>query len=255
MPVLGDQWVCPRSGLVMVYVPAGEFTMGSVSNEDEQPPHTVRLTQGYWVGLTPVTNAMYAQFVAAGGYTTQAYWPPDGWRWKGRRDKPEDYRNFTAPDQPRVGVNWFEAVAFCNWANLRLPTEAEWEYAARGPQSLTYPWGNDFDPRRVIYHSNAGGKTAPVGAGVRQSGASWCGALDMSGNVWEWVADFYHISAYASHSPEDPTGPTTGSTRVLRGGSINDGGGWSLRSAAREWSSPDFRNKPIGFRPARAEVS
>jgi formylglycine-generating enzyme required for sulfatase activity len=237
----------------MVYVPPGEFMMGSNDYDEEKPVHPVRVVRGFWLGLTPVTNAMYAKFVADGGYTTQTYWTPEGWQWRQTKSQtgPQDYDGFAAPDQPRVGVTWYEAVAFCNWAGLRLPTEAEWEYAARGPENRLYPWGNDFDPSRVICWENSGGKTHPVGEGIRAAGASWCGALDMSGNVWEWLADWFDTGYYAVSPTDDPPGPPSGNARVLRGGSwgSSDSG---LRGAFRARYYPDFMNVVRGFRPARS---
>jgi formylglycine-generating enzyme required for sulfatase activity len=272
-PQLGDRWTEPKTGLKMVYVPPGEFLMGSTPSQAEAafeqakrehegspkewfmvevPQHRVRITRGFWLGLTPVTNAMYAKFVAAGGYTTHTYWTPEGWQWKGNRTGPDNYDGFTAPDQPRVGVTWYEAVAFCNWAGLRLPTEAEWEYAARGPQNRVYPWGDTFDPNRVIYRQNSGGKTHPVGEGIRVAGASWVGALDMSGNVWEWGADWYDANTYATSPADDPSGPPAGNWRVLRGGSWVNDITPALRGANRTWNSPDVRLSGDGFRCARS---
>ncbi len=234
----------------MVYVPPGAFMMGSNDYAEEKPVHEARITRGFWLGLTPVTNAMYAKFVADGGYRTQTYWTPEGWQWKGNCTGPKDYDGFTAPDQPRVGVTWYEAVAFCNWAGLRLPTEAEWEYAARGPENRRYPWGNVFDPSRVICWENSGGKTHPVGEGIRAAGASWCGALDMSGNVWEWVSSLYRD--YPCGADDGRESMLDGSARVLRGGSWNDSDALNLRGANRYGLPPSLRNDSNGFRGARS---
>jgi formylglycine-generating enzyme required for sulfatase activity len=249
-PQLGDRWTEPKTGLKMVYVPPGEFMMGSENGDsDEKPVHKVRITRGFWLGLTPITNAMYAKFIAGNGYTTQAYWTPEGWKWKGKRTGPKDYNGFTAPDQPRVGVTWYEAVAFCNWAGLRLPTEAEWEYAARGPENRVYPWGNDFDANRVIYRGNSGRKTHPVGEGIRAAGASWVGALDMSGNVWEWVSSLYKPYPYNADDGRESLSGT--GARVLRGGSWGSFEG-SVRGADRYGLTPDGWDLNYGFRCARS---
>lgn len=221
-PQLGDRWTEPKTGLKMVYVPQGEFMMGSDNGfNEEKPIHKIRITQGFWIGLTPVTNASYAKFIAARGYATQSYWTLEGWKWRQEkvRTGPYGYRGFDAPNQPRVSINWYEAFAFCNWAGLRLPTEAEWEYAASGPENRVYPWGNDFDPDRAIYEENSGGITHAVGEGIRESGASWCGALDMAGNVWEWCADWHQRDYYSNSSSDSPSGPISGEMRVVRGGS------------------------------------
>jgi serine/threonine-protein kinase len=203
----------PADGMAMVYVPEGEFRMGSTKGDsDEEPVHTVAL-DGFWIDRTEVTNAQYQKCVTAG------------------RCDPSDYvsdSGFNGANQPVVGVSWHDAVAYCEWAGGRLPTEAEWEYAARGPEGLTYPWGNRFDGARLnfcdrscssswmVWKANDGYEyTAPVGS--YPDGASWIGALDLSGNVWEWVADWY--GTYPSGRQVNPTGPQSGDYRVLRGGS------------------------------------
>lgn len=248
---VGNRWTEPKTGLTMVYVPHGEFMMGFENGSDnEKPVHNVQIMRGFWLSLTPATNAMYAEFVAANGYRTQAYWTPEGWQWRENKSKmgPKDYTNFTAPNQPRVGVTWHESVAFCNWLGLRLPTEAEWEYAARGPDSLTYPWGNDFDTNCVIYSGNSSGKTHPVGEGIRIAGASWCGALDLSGNMWEWVSDFYRPYSYGDDGGQNI--PTNIGSCVVRGGSWGSGG-YGVRSTRRDVVQIFIERNSLGFRCAR----
>jgi serine/threonine-protein kinase len=192
--------------MTMVYVPAGEFEMGSTEgNADEQPVHTVAL-DAFWLDQTEVTNAQYQTCVTAGACDPSSY---------------ADESNFNAADQPVVGVSWFDVVDYCTWVGGRLPTEAEWEYAARGPEGFVYPWGDSWQPGLANCDEDdcedGFEYTAPVGSFYQ--GASWVGALDMVGNVWEWVADWYDADYYARSPRENPTGPEDGAYRVLRGGS------------------------------------
>src|SRR5205823_7044988 len=133
-----------------------------------------------------------------------------------------------------VGVNWYEAYAYCVWRNGRLPTEAEWEWAACGPENRIYPWGNEFDPHRVIYDGNNSGKTAVVGSNIRMTGSARCGVLDMSGNVWEWVNSLY--KPYPSRSDDGRENPNTDDTnhRVLRRGSWVSLNASFLRTSVRD---------------------
>jgi formylglycine-generating enzyme required for sulfatase activity len=150
-----------------------------------------------------------------------------------------------------VEVSWYGAAAYCEHNGLELPTEAQWEYAARGPESRAYPWGDDWDPKRLCWDENRGpeGQTFPVGS--FPSGGSWCGALDMSGNVWEWCADWYGSDYYGSSPTTDPTGPTNGEYRVLRGGSWGSYADY-CRAAGRLSFTPDFSDDGLGFRVARS---
>src|SRR5690606_37691166 len=128
-------------GVPMMLVPAGCFNMGSI---DEPPIHEQCFDAPFWIDRYEVTNAEYARFIAAGGYDNPDYWTEAGWAWRQAFDMigPLDSDGFTGSDQPRIGVSWYEAIAYANWRGARLPTEREWEYAARGPDNPMYPWGD-----------------------------------------------------------------------------------------------------------------
>jgi formylglycine-generating enzyme required for sulfatase activity len=237
-PTLGTSRQGPGSEIVMVDVPAGVFLMGSDPAVDlhafhnELPRHKVYL-DAYRIARYEVTNVLYARCVRAGAC-----------------QEPGDltyYANLNYAAHPVVYVSWSDAQAFCEWIGGRLPTEAEWEYAARGPQGSAYPWGDAFDCARGNFYGadacDPYAGTAPVGS--FESGASWRGLHDLAGNVWEWVADWY--GAYPSAAQENPRGPERGAYKVLRGGLWPDL--WeSTRSANRFTYSPDFRDPYIGFR-------
>ena len=262
-PAAGDGRLDAK-GVAQVWVPPGTFVMGSdpasiaavqaqsppafVASElpSEEPPHSVTLTVGYWLDRREVTNARFAEFVADGGYTNQALWSTSGWAWLAVHDKtklpvtcsPND------PELPRVCVTWFEADAYARWRGGRLPTEAEWEYAARGPEAKIYPWGNEFDPTLA----NVVGSTSAVVVGSFPAGASWVGAEDMAGNAMEWVADWLDIHYYATSPAVDPTGPAAGKIKVERGGWWGSNP-FVARAAYRHYEDPPtYQDHHIGFR-------
>jgi formylglycine-generating enzyme required for sulfatase activity len=248
-PALGDAWVRSADGMAMVYVPAGAFGMGAsaddpLAQEDEIPQHTVTL-DGFWIDRTEVTNAQFARCVAAGVCP-----PPFEPIFERHRDY---YENPAYGDYPVIYVSWKHAHDYCLWAGGALPTEAQWEYAARGPQSLTYPWGNEPPSSDLLnFHQNTN-DTTPVG--TYPDGASWCGALDMAGNVYEWVADWY--GRYSSEPQTDPTGPAKGIGHVLRGGSWHDeeefvraANRYVIREAYRDYKVPTGYGFNLGFRCA-----
>ncbi len=237
----------------MVYIPAGNFTMGSTSGYgDEQPVHTVYL-DAYYIDKYEVTNGQYKQFIDAGGYNNSSYWTTDGWTWKTSNSMTQPYYwtdttfgyGAGRENLPVVEVSWYESYAYANWAGKRLPTEAEWEKAARWTDERTYPWGEGIDSTKCNYNSNIGHTTS---VGNYESGKSYYGCYDMAGNVWEWCQDWYG-TPYPSGTVSNPTGPATGSYRVERGGSwYNDDD--DCRTANRSYNYPFYRNFSIGFRCA-----
>ncbi|GAK60834.1 signal transduction protein [Candidatus Vecturithrix granuli] len=259
--------------IVWCEVPAGKFIMGSNEYSDEGPPHRVTLSTPYALSRYPVTNAQYQAFVEDGGYTKQwqRCWSKEGWQWKEKNVKhgPEKYGGeFDLPNHPVVMVCWYEAAAFCQWLTrrlqkagklpahqaIRLPTEAEWEKAARGEDGRTYPWGKKIDPEHANYSDTGLGVTTPVGCFPR--GASPYGCEDMSGNVWEWCLDqcewddkFNIVTDTYKDGIIDPV-CVTGSDRVVRGGSWYYGAGY-CRSAHRLGGDPGDRIGSVGFRLLR----
>jgi formylglycine-generating enzyme required for sulfatase activity len=182
----------------LVKIPAGRFLMGSSdadkqAESDEKPQHSLELPD-YWIGKTPITNVQFRPFVEGDGYHNQTYWTNAGWQWRESKKlmKPAYWENpeWNGAEYPVIGVSWFEAVAYCRWLSkqtgniFRLPSEAEWEKAARGPKGLIWPWGNTWEAGRCNSEEAGIGKTTPVGH--YPNGASPYGALDMTGNVWEW---------------------------------------------------------------------
>jgi formylglycine-generating enzyme required for sulfatase activity len=247
-----------------VWVPAGSFLMGTdeaTINEllalnppawvrrefaSEQPQHEVRLSAGYWIDKYEVTNQAFQAFVDAGGYTRQEYWSEAGWQWLSQQSLDSLSRSCQGepPDLPRRCVTWYEAEAYAHWRGGRLPTEAEWEFAARGPQSLRYPWGNQFDSRLCNVVDSQG----PVPVGSYPDGASWVEALDMAGNAMEWVQDWLDVHYYQQDVSVDPTGPVSGRIKIEKGG------WWGsnlfvARSAYRHYEDPPvYGDEHIGFR-------
>jgi formylglycine-generating enzyme required for sulfatase activity len=215
--------------MVLVYIPAGAFEMGSEDGYvDEVPVHTVYL-DAFWMDQTEVTYAQFNQFLAEGSYNANPCGDGD--------------------DHPVACVNWFDAQAYCEWAGRRLPTEAEWEKAARGGLiGKKYPWGDEA-PVCTAGTQN-GTQYYPCGDGtvpVKTFAANGYGLFDMAGNVWVWVMDWYQSNYYASSPTNNPQGPSSGDTRVLRGG------GWNLdeyqlRVADRSDYFPNDRNGSLGIR-------
>jgi formylglycine-generating enzyme required for sulfatase activity len=205
----------------MVKVPSGCFTMGSdYGRRDEIPMTEICFDQPFWIDRYEVTNGQYGS------------------------DGP-----FPGTDQPHTNQTWFEAAEFCERRGARLPTEAEWEYAARGPDNLIYPWGNELIADNLVFDQNTPGGVAAVGS--RPEGVSWVGAYDMSGNVWEWVSSIYAPYPYrADDGREDRQNDT--SRRVYRSG-INSYIDYGVSTSIRFWLRPFKRDWFIGFRCAKSE--
>jgi len=252
----------------MITVPGGTFKMGSTKNDDEQPIRDVTLS-GYRIGKYPVTNAEYAKFMEEDGYTKREYWSSEGWAWKEAQEeeitspkwwKIGEYNSGPAYlNHPVVGVNWYEAQAYCRWlaerkkTGVRFATEAEWEYAAGGPESREYPWVNgegvsEWDESRCNFNRSG---TTEIGS--YPNGESSCGAGDMAGNVWEWVGDRYSSEGYDRNDTNNPTDRTTGTNKVLRGGSWYVNGPDFFRSAYRYYGHPGSCSGHIGFRVAEGK--
>jgi len=251
-------------------IPAGEFLMGSDPEKDtqllprEKPQHRIILPE-YWLGRAPVTNAQFAAFVQASKHRTAAEIEGYGWIWDGQKGEwvKIDGANWQQPhgphsglaqkdDHPVVQVSWDDAVAFCIWLSkltgqkVSLPTEAEWEKAARGTDGRIHPWGDQpADAGRCNFNMHVK-DTTPVGQ-YSPLGDSPYGCVDMAGNVWEWCADWYAEDYYAQSPQANPVGPATGQYRVLRGGSWNIVTGL-VRAAVRFGGAPVYRGYDQGFR-------
>lgn len=231
-------------GIDMSLVPSGCFSMGSTTAElayavescnrffgegrcqvdfqdSETPAHRVCFSSPYWIAETEVTNRMF-----------------------GSSSSTDMVAMYRGPSWPRESVTWQQALDFCSAHHARLPTEAEWEFAARGPDGLIFPWGDEFDLELVI-----SGRLSPENAGSIKDGASWVGALDMSGGVREWAADWY--GPYSATNQAILPGLSAGQERVLRGGSWFSFAAFMLRAPHRESASPETSNSTIGFRCAR----
>jgi formylglycine-generating enzyme required for sulfatase activity len=280
-------------GMVMLYVPAGDFemgqdavwrwsgslqdgTLGLQALVDQRPQHTVYL-DAFWIDQTEVTVGMFRVFIEATAYVTTAEREGYGHPYKPGPQEQEwpqvpgaDWQHPRGPDteaqddHPVVQVSWDDAAAYCTWAGGMLPTEAQWEKACRGTDARMYPWGGEFDERRMNYcdaqcpvtrwtdkpaFDDGYAYTSPVGSYLE--GASPYGALDMAGNVWEWTADRYDHRYYDDSPYQNPQGPETGDKRVQHGGAWYDAGGagW-LACTIRHPTPPWNRADDLGFRCA-----
>jgi formylglycine-generating enzyme required for sulfatase activity len=242
---IGSTRTSPKDGMILVYVPAGSFLMGSDKSVDSQafdselPQHTVTL-DAFWIDQTLVTNAMYARCVAAGSCTAPQY--------SGSYSRSSYYGDSQYADYPVINMKWSMADAYCRWAGRQLPTEAQWEKAAHGTDGRIYPWGNQAPDKTLANYNQFVGDTSKVGS--YPAGASPYGALDMAGNAYEWVADWYSATSYKDSPTNNPAGPaSSGNGRVLRGGSwiINTR---AIRSAGRIYLTPTDTNSDFGFRCA-----
>jgi formylglycine-generating enzyme required for sulfatase activity len=228
-------------GYDMALVPAGCFQMGSsdaqleealascsdyygiygcqVNFDNEQPAHQVCITRPFWIDLTAVTNRQYGKSSVTGKVSSIR--PEANW--------------------PRESVNWQAAADFCAQRGARLPSEAEWEFAARGPDALIYPFGNEFELSKATLR-----KISPAPVGEIPEGASWVGALDMSGGIGEWVQDWY--GPYPAVDQVDPGGPAQGDKRIARGGNWSAHAAFLVRTTFREALDPAYATSVVGFR-------
>ncbi|MFQ5646879.1 MAG: formylglycine-generating enzyme family protein [bacterium] len=268
----------------MVFVPAGWFYMGSKNEEiklameifrndegmpaveswfsDESPQHKVYL-DAFYIDKYEVSNQEYKQFVNAGGYKNKNFWTEEGWNWLQEKKATEpdcwSYDDFNRPEQPVVCVSWYEAGAYARWAGKRLPSEAEWEKAARGDDHRIFPWGNKAPKRDSLYLANYHPGKNQAEDGYRftapavsfSEGKSPYGAVNMAGNVWAWCSDWYGEKYYSFSPPKNPQGPDKGEKKIVRGGA------WlnfsvSIRSAYRSYVSPQLRYSHIGIRCVRS---
>jgi formylglycine-generating enzyme required for sulfatase activity len=254
----GESRIRATDGAQMIFMPAGEFLMGSTDADskagaDEKPQHTVYL-DAFWIDRTELSHSRYVRFLnALGGHTGICVGQDcvetkieDKYSHIVRQDgRYVVERGFE--DHPVTQVSWYGAQAYCQWAGARLPTEAEWEKAARGIDGRLYPRGNEAPNCDKAQYGDCGGMTVPVGS--RPAGASLYGVLDMGGNVWEWVADWYDPAYYSPSPAQNPQGPDSGERRVFRGGS------WGyppafLRTADRARNRPTYAGFNVGFRCA-----
>jgi formylglycine-generating enzyme required for sulfatase activity len=261
-----------------VSIPAGSFEMGRTAvdtilwlySSDEYPLHTVYL-DGYQISKYEITNAQYMAFMDAGGYSNSIYWTTEGWNWRTTCNRTEPtywsllfysggvvYNSGpTFPNYPVVGVTWYEAYAFCNWAGGHLPTEAQWEKAARGTDSTNcWPWGRTWNAANCNSYYNASpdtfGWSSPVG--YFNLGQSPYGVYDMAGNVRDWVNDWYDSTYYDVSPTSNPTGPASGGCRIIRGGGWDCREvkvGYCFRTAYRSPYTPIAVYHDLGFRIAR----
>jgi formylglycine-generating enzyme required for sulfatase activity len=280
-PIVVETWTRPGDGSVMVRIPPGEFSMGSSDEDidavlaewdsiphdrswfgDEQPQHTVYL-DSYWIDQTEVTRSQYFACVNMGQCSLRLWCDPSGY--------PPSVRG-PVDEHPIVCVTAYEAETYCRWVGARLPTEAEWEKAARGTDGRRYPWRGEFDCRKGNFKDevdSAGlhrdwvvpggpdcdgfGGTAPVGS--FPTGASPYGVLDMEGNAMEWVADGFETDFYGASHSRNPQGPDVewGHDRVVRGSSFSDVPR-PAHSANRSFFSPISRGSVVGFRCAMSSA-
>jgi formylglycine-generating enzyme required for sulfatase activity len=278
-----------NDGATMVLVPAGEFIMGSdadeidrllrgqslikrVALEDEIPRHRVYL-DAFHIDKYEVTNLLFQKFVQATGYRTQIEREGGGMVFIGQTLEKVNGATWRTPQgpgsnitglekHPVVQISWQDAKAYCAWAGKRLPTEAEWEKAARGTEGRIWPWGNQFDGTRVNFcdhHCDLERKdntvndgyryTAPVGS--YEAGESPYGGYDMAGNVWEWVADWYETTYYQRSPAQNPQGPASGERVVIRGGSWNHVALY-MRAPKRGAQYPAYSTVGVGLRCAKS---
>jgi len=239
-----------KDGSEMALIPAGSFEMGDSMNEPEgwmdrsRPVHRVEL-DAFYMDVNEVTVGQFKQFVEESGYAYHQFLRISTTgtnRWQ------DVAMNSPGDDYPMVYVSWHDAVAYCEWAGKRLPTEAEWEYAARGGLvGKRYPWGDEITHDDANYGGTGGSDKWDKCALVGSFESNGYGLYDMAGNVWEWCADWYDENYYSISPLKNPKGPDTGAWGVLRGGSWNFNPG-DLRAAVRHFYNPALTFNGNGFR-------
>ncbi|MGZ8384789.1 MAG: formylglycine-generating enzyme family protein [Nitrospira sp.] len=233
----------------MVEIPSGSFPMGVPPGDrdggrDEYPRHEV-LLDTFWIDQFEVTNGRYVEFVKSAGHRVpQNPTNPTRNLWQG------DSITESLAERPVINVDWFDADAYCKWAGKRLPTEAEWEKAAKGTSDRRFPWGNvEPTAKHLNYNQRWIGEKTLMPVGSYEAGKSPYGVYDVVGNVWEWVNDWYDARYYEKSPSKNPTGPQEGTKKVIRGA------GWqnetpTVRIFTRVDSVPTMRNESTGFRCA-----
>jgi len=237
-PGIDSVEVSEKDGMKLFYVPAGEFSMGSENGEDNEKPVRAVFLDSFWIDQTEITTGMYARCVNDGKCALPGS--------KASLTRPNYYGEDKYNNYPVIFVDWNMAKIYCDWAGRRLPTEAEWEKAARGTEAFVYPWGNAMPDKNLLNYKDVNGDTTEVG--MYPKGASPYGALDMAGNVWEWVNDWFASDYYRNSPVSNPPGPSAGRTHALRGGSWNLNDDF-VRSTYRG-THPSEPNLGIGFRCA-----
>ena len=236
-PSAGAIWQRSLDNMPMVYVPAGTFTMGTNdSRVDQRPAHEVWL-DAYWIDQYEISNQQYAVCVSAGACIEPVSYESE--------TREEYYNDATYSNYPVIHVSWNQANTYCTWTGGRLPTEAEWEKAARGTDGRIYPWGNEFPDKTRLNYNNLNGDTTAVGS--YSTGASPYGVMDMAGNVREWILDWYGNDYYLSSQENNPMGPEEGEVRGLRGGAWQSDVN-STRVVYRNLGYPQNSSNHIGFR-------
>lgn len=258
---------------LMVEIPLGKFKRGSNFNEnknhyamckkwdktcrlwwfDDEYSESLVYLDSYWIDLFEVTNEKYLEFVLGAGHRPAL---DDSCKTEECRNG-NIWKDATFPErvsrQPVTQVSWYDAEAYCRWRGKRLPAEAEWEKAARGPRGNMYPWGSASPEGRATYKRKWRGGFTMTDVGSYAKGASIYGVHDLAGNVWEWVDDWYSQNYYTHGRKKNPRGPAKGEFKVVRGGSwVNYAD--SLRSAFRRWSRPEVRFNDTGFRCAKDAI-
>jgi len=238
----------------MAWIPEGVYPIGDALHSSERPVHSQK-TEGFYLDFFPVSNAEFSEFMQAGGYQRADFWLPQGWAFVQEQQLTgpafwnlpghccgEDY-----PDFPVVGVSWYEAVAFANWAEKRLPTEVEWEMAARGIEGLIWPWGNQWQEERA--NTAETGLLTLCPSGSYPLGKSPFGCFDMIGQVYEWTQSIYQTYPYQADDGREDL--VAAGARTLKGCSWGVRGTFFTRSSYRFFQPPTHRHSDIGFRCAK----